>query len=130
MARSEAGVMAETKGQGGYVLLGQMDTFKLRVKDRDKDGQIPSFTNNCSVRAMEGSCENCLMLPVTAKPPLEAQPHKYCNTPNSPTIETNPPITRTFEGHSEHYECLGRWECLLRGSAEPFAEVTQGSEAN
>lgn len=64
--------MAETKGQGGYVLLGQMDTFKPRVKeveDRDNDGQIPSFTNNGSVRATEGSCENCLTLPGTAKLP-------------------------------------------------------------
>lgn len=70
------------------------------------------------------------MLPVTAEPPPETQPHKYRATSNSPTIETDPPITRALEGHSEHYGCLGRWECLLRGSAEPFAEVTQGSEAN
>lgn len=109
--------MAETKGQGGYVLFGQMDTFKLRVKeveDRDNDGQIPSFTNNCSVSAMEGSCENCLILPVTTKLPPEAQPHKYCATSNSPTTETNPPIIGTLEGLSEHYRCLGRWECLSR----------------
>lgn len=123
----EWGVMAETKGQGGYMLSGQTDTLKPRVEDRYDDGQIPSFTNNCSVRATEGSCENCLTIPVTAKPFPEAQPHKYCATSNSPTTETNPPITWTLEGHSEHYRCLGRWEYLSRRPTQKCRAICRGN---
>lgn len=53
-AHSGVGVMAETDGNGGNVLLGQVDTFSQESKTEIMNGQIPSFNNNQFVRTMEG----------------------------------------------------------------------------
>lgn len=125
-AHSGVGVMAETDGNGGNVLLGQVDTFSQESKTEIMNGQIPSFNNNQFVRTMEGSCENYHMFPVTIKPPQRPSPTKIVPPLIAPLQR---PALQSFRPLKDTQTITAALEGGDR-SMDPFAGLTHKSPVN